>query len=470
LRSLPALRSPTVVAARVALTAAVALALLPAVRVDVRGAPRGVEAVPFATDSLRALETFDEAWTRIRDTYYDPGFGGLDWDGVRVELRPRAEEAASAEELRDVIREMLDRLSESHFVLIPREAAGAVPGAAGGGSGTTGLEVRWIGGAALVTRVDEGGPAARAGIRPGIEIVRIEGHPVSEVVEEIRRSGAARSAGALPPYWISAGLAGRLRGPAGSDLELTVADPSGTSFTAALGLVEERGELVRFGHLPPFRLRVEDRIAPLPDGRAAGVLHFSGWFPGAAPLVADAVDRFRELDGIVVDLRGNPGGVGGLAMGIGGHFLDERVELGTMRTRQATLRFVVNPQLVAPDGRRVEPFAGPVAILVDGLTGSTSEIFAAGMQSLGRARVFGEPTAGEALPSLVVELPNGDRLMHAIADFTTPDGTRLEGRGVRPDEIVAPDRASLLERGDPVLERALEWISRAPRTPQENRP
>jgi carboxyl-terminal processing protease len=191
------------------------------------------------------------------------------------------------------------------------------------------------------------------------------------------------------------------------------------------------------------------------------VIEFSIWFPGAALAVAAAMEELREVDGIVVDLRGNPGGLAALVMGIGGHFLHEPVSLGEMRTRDTTLRFVANPQRVTADGRRVEPYAGPLAILVDPLSASTTEVFAGGMQGLGRARIFGEPTAGQALPALVSALPNGDRLMHAVADFTAPDGTRLEGGGVVPDVAAPPLQSALLRGEDPALARALEWIRSA---------
>ena len=55
------------------------------------------------------------------------------------------------------------------------------------------------------------------------------------------------------------------------------------------------------------------------------------------------------------------------------------------------------------------------------------------MQSIGRARVFGQTSMGQALPALFDKLPNGDLLIHAYGDFVTADGTRLEGRGVVPD-------------------------------------
>jgi carboxyl-terminal processing protease len=82
------------------------------------------------------------------------------------------------------------------------------------------------------------------------------------------------------------------------------------------------------------------------------------------------------------------------------------------------------------------------------------------MQSLGRARVFGQTSMGQALPALFDKLPNGDVFIHAYGDFVTATGVRLEGRGVVPDEEVPLLRADLLAGRDAPLERALEWMDR----------
>ncbi|HST60703.1 MAG TPA: S41 family peptidase, partial [Longimicrobium sp.] len=91
-------------------------------------------------------------------------------------------------------------------------------------------------------------------------------------------------------------------------------------------------------------------------------------------------------------------------------------------------------------------------------TASTSEFFAGGMQALGRARIFGVPSAGQALPSLMPRLPNGDVLLHAVADFVGPDGEQWEGAGVIPDAVTPPARRALLAGRDPALESAVTWI------------
>jgi carboxyl-terminal processing protease len=106
----------------------------------------------------------------------------------------------------------------------------------------------------------------------------------------------------------------------------------------------------------------------------------------------------------------------------------------------------------------VEPFSGNLAILVDGLSASTSEMFAAAMQALGRARIFGERTAGQALPAMATRLPNGDVLMHVVADFVSPDGSRIEGRGVMPDEAAPLTQADVVNGRDAPLAAAIRWI------------
>jgi carboxyl-terminal processing protease len=172
----------------------------------------------------------------------------------------------------------------------------------------------------------------------------------------------------------------------------------------------------------------------------------------------EALLGMRACDAYVLDLRGNTGGDGSMAAAVAGHFFGRRTSLGSMRTRHGAGELEVVPRLAFGD-ERAAPFRGPVAILVDETTGSTSEVFTGGMQALGRARVFGGRTAGAVLPATLTELPNGDSLLHAIAEFTTPSGDVLEERGVLPDEPVAPTRAGFADGEDVVLAAALSWIA-----------
>ncbi|TVP47472.1 MAG: hypothetical protein EA350_05015 [Gemmatimonadales bacterium] len=435
----------------------------------------GTDAPAPAFSTELALQTFDSVWSRVANAHYDPDMGGVDWVAIRTELEPRALEATSNQELRGVLSEMVGRLGLSHFAVFGPDAGAALEGegaggdaarSPGGGSGLAnpGMELRLVEDRMIVVRVRPGSAAERAGVHPGWELSRIgTSDPASlpdGMGEALMAMGTSEER-VRALYLPMLALAG-LQGEEGNAVEVTLVDAAGRERRLALDRAPPAGELARFGYLPPFPVEVRHRQIGLEDGGAVGWIHFTGWFPAAMPRIAEAVDQYRDLQGLVLDLRGNPGGVAGMAMGVAGHFIDERVSLGEMTHRGGTLQFNVSPQRVSAAGERVDPFAGPVAILLDPLSASTSEIFAAGMQSLGRARIFGENTAGQALPAVIISLPNGDRLMHVIADYTAPGGVRLEGRGVVPDEMVRPSRDALLAGEDPALDRALRWIASDP--------
>ena len=97
-------------------------------------------------------------------------------------------------------------------------------------------------------------------------------------------------------------------------------------------------------------------------------------------------------------------------------------------------------------------------MLVDGLSGSCSEIFSGGLQDLGRARIFGSRTAGAVLPSAIERLPNGDGFQYAFANYISAGGAVLEGVGVIPDTVAEPNREALLNERDTALDAAVAWV------------
>lgn len=431
-------------------------------------------AVPWAASAAdlsraEALATFDAAWSIVHETHFDPEFNGVDWDEVRRELRPRARKARTSAALRDVLRDMVGRLGQSHFALIPADAADRVaeltagagdpgPSSPSGSGGDVGIELRVVDGGPVVWRVDPDGPAAVAGVRTGWRPVEVDGVSAEATLEDL--ADYADSVGRCGGEVLAEVLAARFQGDPGSRVSASFEDGGGTTVSVSMTRRPVPGRWIRFGNLPPFPAEVETEERVAADGTTrVGVLRINVWM---VPLMADidaAIDRFRDHDGIVLDLRGNPGGVGGMVAGVAGHFHDDRVSLGTMRSRDTELRFVANPRRVDGAGRRVEPYAGPLAILIDEQSASTSEVFAAGMRDSGRATLFGTRTMGAALPALMDRLPNGDVLYHAIADYRAPSGDIVEGVGVEPDRPVPPTRRGLLDGRDEAMEAALAWIA-----------
>ena len=410
-------------------------------------------------DATLALETFDAAWRIVYETHFDTTFNGVDWVALRDELRPQVRGLTDRAELRRIIRDMLERLGQSHFALIPKEAADTLDPGDGDVSdavGDLGFDMRLAGDRLLVVSVDPAGPAYEAGVRPGWVVTAVGDDQVTDLLTALSRIESRLDLGIL--VW--ARVQSRIQGAPGSDCVVTFADDDDRAVSLTLTRRPFPNEPVKIGNLPTFFARFSHREVPLADGTGrAGVVWFNYWMVPLMRQVDAAIDDFRDTDGIVIDLRGNGGGVLAMIMGMAGHFLDEPASLGTMKTRRSTLHVRANPRRVSTSGTVVAPFAGPVAILTDRLSGSASEVFAGGMQSIDRVRIFGDTSVGAVLPASMDRLPNEDVLYHAFGEFETATGVRLEGRGVYPDESVPLTRADLLAGRDPALLAALQWIA-----------
>jgi carboxyl-terminal processing protease len=155
----------------------------------------------------------------------------------------------------------------------------------------------------------------------------------------------------------------------------------------------------------------------------------------------------------VLDLRGNPGGVGAMSVPVARLLLATPGSLGKLRFREFEQEFKVE---AAED-----PFTGKVTLLVDEGTASTSEIFAAGLRDLGRVTIVGgRASAGAALPSVIEELAGGAVLQYVVGDYQSPKGTVVEGIGVVPDVLVPETRADFSAGRDPVLEAAIAQLQK----------
>jgi carboxyl-terminal processing protease len=408
------------------------------------------------SDSTLHAATFDSAWARIGRSYYDSTMRGLDWQAMRDTLRPRAAAAGSAPELRRVIGRMLESLGESHFVLIPADAAQVLAtDDTDGEDGDLGIDVRMVDDELLVSRIDTAAPAWTAGVRTGWRVASIDGDSVIDLIARLRAALGDRGESFAAIHGARI-VESRFIGRAGAAVTVEFSDGEGRPVKVEIVRRVARGQPVSFGFLPTIHAGVEQQRVETGDS-CVGVVRLSAWMPPVAAALDSAIVAHNRCRGIVFDLRGNPGGLAGMVMGVAGHFLNRPDSLGMLRLRETTLHLVANPRRVDAGGNPVEPFRGNLAILMDELSASTSEIFAGAMQTLGRAHVFGVRSPGYALPAQITRLPNGDLLMHVVADFTLPDGAHVEGRGVVPDVEVPLSKATLLAGRDVVLDMAVDW-------------
>jgi carboxyl-terminal processing protease len=424
-----------------------------------------------ADEHARRLETFEIVWRTVKEQHFDPTFGGLDWDAVRAEFAPRVERARTDRELHVLLQQMINRIGQSHFVIIPPESIPEVPADGDdadeeGDEGDVaaadkpprkglavteqlthgvGLDFRLIDDAAVVTRVEPASPAERAGLRTGFVLRAIDGVPVRRLLAEFRRESVYQPviSHQLPAEIITT----YLNGMAGTTVRVTFLDARERPRTVTLTRERLKGEMSpAFLSLPSQFVEFESRTLR----RGIGYVRFNLFVPPVLEKFCAAMRSMRDAPGVVIDLRGNRGGVLGLLYGMGGLLVSSPTSLGTLRARTGAMELRAYPQ--------ARPYEGQVVIIVDGETLSAAEVFAAGLQDAGRAVVVGQLSAGETLPSLAKELPTGAILQYAFADFKTPYGRRLEGAGVVPNVEVYLDRGSLLRGRDPQLEAAIETV------------
>jgi carboxyl-terminal processing protease len=378
------------------------------------------------------VASFEAVWSTIRDKHWEANPGGLNWQAIHEEFRPRVEQAATADAARDVMREMLGRLHQTHFAIFPSPLYQTLEDGVAG-DGWPGFETRVLDGRVIVTE----GPA----IKPGWEVFAVDGVAFKPLLDKLHGDPSVHE------LQLERAVAARLNGPVSARKQYSISTGDVAS-SVTLTLRPPRGEVAGFGNLSPQPVWFEwKKLAN------TGYIRFNLFLDltRLMPQFGDAVQQCAHCDGIIIDLRGNPGGIGAMAMGMAGWLVDKPGQrLGTMYMRGATLNFVILP--------RPEAFTGPVAILVDGSSASTSEIFAGGLKDLRRARVFGTRTAGAALPSVITRLPNGDGFQYAVANYVSEGGQALEANGVIPDEEIKLTREALLAGHDAVVDAALDWV------------
>lgn len=423
------------------------------------------------------LADFDKAWELVRDTHYDTNYNGVDWEALREELRPRAEQNRTLSESRALINEMVGRLNQSHFGVIPEavdpnaiasDSGDGADGPAefstgdGDGRGDLGLTLRVVDGRALVTQIRPGGPADEQGVGMGWIMTKVRDRDIGDVIARLSEALGDDMGG----LYVKQALDGVMTGRVGSTVPVTFLDANDNE--VVLDLVRETppGQMVKFGNLPPMSTHLSHRWLTAEEvgnsDTKIGYIAFNIFMIPIMPQFEAAMVEYQDADGIIVDLRGNPGGVGAMSGALTRFFVTEKANLGTMQMRGAKLEFNAEPIVVTRTGDRLEPFTGPVAILQDGTSASTSEVWAGGLRAIGRAETFGSASAGMALPAAMTKLPSGDVLLHAIADYTNSDGTRLEGDGVPADHKVPVRRDDLLDGIDAPLREAARWIVTQP--------
>ena len=423
----------------------------------------------------RRLESFNIVWQTIKDNYFDQTFSGLNWEKIKLEYKPLVLSAATDVQFHQILQKMINRLNRSHFAIIPPEVYEEIENTklqaslreeSQNGSDMDedsgeenqsekfeleplskygiGIDLRLINNQLIITRIEKNSAAEKAGLKLGFAVEKINGVSLKELLEklEIWETDKKSVKHFLPLQLVNYIFNSELD----DEIALTIYDEKNQSKEIKIKREKIKGETITIGkHFPEQFLTFEAESID----EKVGYIRFNLFTVQIIEKFCSALTELKDKQTIIIDLRGNTGGLIGALYGISGMLTDSTLELGTQIYK------VGSEKLVAET--KAKNFKGNLIVLVDNLSVSSAEILAAALQENNRAVIVGEKSAGQALPSITAVLPTGAVLIYPIANFQTPKGNFLEGKGVEPNIPVILDRNALLNGVDNQLDAALKF-------------
>jgi carboxyl-terminal processing protease len=397
------------------------------------------------TTKYRNVHSFETVWQTVNQAHYDPTFGCVDWKAAHEQYKPKIAAAENKEESFLLINQMLFELNLSHLLAAyPNDMKRFMPVLFA--EGEIGVDVRLLDGEAVIIRVGNGTPAARAGLHPGLAIESIDGKPVEKIIRE----GEALL---LPPFNprnrlnnLSGYMSGHIYGPPKTEVKISFRDKYGKKEEAVIHRISRGRPITAMDAMPPLYVEFEAKRL----GSNIGYFRFNQWAgPVEAKFIA-ALASMRDVRGLIIDLRGNPGGFLSVVHAITKHLLIGKTVVSSWKFRNKRVEYSF-------DSAR-DAYLGPVVVMIDVRSTSSSEYFAGSMQSIKRAVIVGERSPGYLLIANWKKLLNGASFMYAFAQPIMPDGKIIEGNGVIPDIEVKLDRDALLKGKDSQLDAAVNYI------------
>jgi len=391
------------------------------------------------------LALLDEVSGLVEEHHYDSGLHGMDWQGVTGKYHALVEESRSRSESLEHINAMLQELGDSHCGIGPSSGAARASSPYLFAEGTVGLDVRLINGQAIISRVEEGSPSAVSGLHTGFNLVSVDKKLVKQIIDETQYRAPFTIANKI--FHQTEAILWHLFGTPGLPVEIGYLDAKGVNQSVLLQRVKRSGGLNIFPSLPPIYVVVEEKV------HAGGItqLRFNAFQPDEPDQVLAVIDRLDQRTPLILDLRGNNGGSVNATLQILGRFVQKRLLAFNRVDRHGETAVFVAPE--NPGSQRA------MAVLVDEMSISAAENFAAIVQQAGLAQVIGVRTPGQLLWGEGFEL-NGDVLMVIpTARMVYPDGSNIEGIGVEPDLVISLNQNDLLRQVDTQLEAAITHLT-----------
>lgn len=372
----------------------------------------------------------------LRKNYYDASVRGMDLDARFKMAEERIKVAESNGQILGIIAQILVELNDSHTYLLPPQRASSVE---------YGWQAQAIGDKCFVISVKPKSDAEAKGLKPGDEIIAVDGRTPTRqnmwlfkyLYYTLRPQGGMQVA---------------VRKPDGKEQQLTVlAKVREGKRMLDMTNPDEIWNLIREG-------QTEDRLTAHRYYTPEDMMIWKmPQFDMADTDVDTMADKFRKRKALILDLRGNGGGLVKNLERLVGYFFDKDLKIADLKGRRE-----MKPMVAKTRGDKV--FKGDLVVLIDSESGSASELFARLIQLEKRGKVIGDKSAGAVMQSRHFSHQMGVDIIvpYAVsitdADVIMSDGKSLEHVGVLPDEVIIPTAEDMAAQRDPVLARAAELV------------
>jgi len=374
----------------------------------------------------------------------------LDWDSLYIAFIPKAKEAKSTLEYYRVLQNMCSQLRDPHTGV-------NVPGVLFGDMySRPPLDTRYVEGTVLITEVLDQS-LEKAGIRRGLEIVRVDGVPVKQYAEE--RVAPYDSWSTRQGYLVGTYEFYLLCGSGHTPVEIELRDDRGRTFKRVVA---------RSHHT------IQSCSKPLEFKMLKGNIAYVALNSfGDRRIVAAFDSLFSQIDkanGLILDLRRNTGGNSDVGYDILGCLTDKpfltvagkvRKYCAFERTQRRGLEWTEIPPAEWPvNGGKC--YSKPIVVLVGHQTGSAAEDFCVAFNVLARGKMIGALTAGSTGQPLFYSLPGGGSGFVCTTRASYPDGREFVGRGIEPDIVVSATVKDIRAGRDATLESAIVALKNTP--------
>ncbi len=372
----------------------------------------------------------------IEKYYYDPNYHGIDLEARFKEADEKIKKATSNGQIFGIIAQALLDFNDSHLFFSPPPRVSRVE---------YGWRMKAIGDRCYVVSVKPGSDAEAKGLKPGDAVISVDGfEPSREVLWKIQYYYYG-----LRPQ---PGMRLMVQSPGGQPRQVDVlakitVGKKQIDLEQSSSWLDMEVDAENAAHHNRHRFQEMDDLV---------IWKMPGFDIYDEKKLDAIMDRVKSRKALILDLRGNGGGLVVMNNRLIGHFFDREVKISDTKYRKE-----VKPDIAKPQGNA---FKGKVVVLIDSDSGSASEIFARVMQLEKRATVIGDRSAGAVMQSrhhghsvgLETVVPYGASITNA--DLIMTDGKSLEHTGVTPDELLLPTGADLAANRDPVLARAAELL------------